>query len=393
MSIDIDFRKIIKDAGIPVDEATMIERFRSVADDEKLIFNNTCSYSPFWRLVSILIAKPLLWIIDLLAIEIFPALFLYTAKGKWVDVFAWQLNLERKPATKALGVITFRRSRSTGEYTIPANTLIQSNAVDGNIYRLNTLDEAKFIAGQVELQVICEAEEAGAGFNLSDGFYAILNTELQGIVSVYNDEDWLLRPGADEENDDDLKQRCRNQFGAVNMYHIDQAYIAMITRWPGIDVSDVYLEKDAPRGPGTANAYILFDHSLPVAEYLNQIHYYIMVEGNHGFSDNLRITEMPTRPYNISANILLSTTLNDHEKATLTQEIENFIRVALRDIPNATYKPTRVLPQSRFAWSILITELHEQFGGLRSIDFTDDNDIITEFWIPEVRSLTINSIN
>jgi len=392
MNLNINFREIIANAGIPTTEPEIIENFRKIAADEKLIFNNTCSYSPFWRLMSLLVAKPMLWLIDLLAIEILPALFLKTAVGKWVDVFAWQLGLKRKAATKARGIITLRRAKAEGEQTIPIETFIQSASIGGNIYRLKTLADGKMIAGQNEIEIEVEAENFGEAYNLADGFYALLSTPLAGIVSITNQADWLLIPGADEENDDDLKARCRNQFNAINQWHIDASYIAMITKWPGINVNDIYIEHNAPRGPGSANLYILFDHGMPIKTYLDQLTQYVMTEGNHGFSDDVLIAEIPSRPYDFTVAILLSNLLTDADKAQLMTQIETYIRVALRDMPDSVYKPKRIVPQSRFVWSNLITELHQQFGGIESIDFGDDNDIKTGLWIPEVVSLKIEAM-
>lgn len=387
----VNFKSIVEAAGVPTTEAGLISKFRTIAVEEGVVLNNTCEISPFWRLTSILVARPLKWLVDLLHMEIFPALFLKTATGEWVDLFAWQLGLERKAATKARGEIVLTRSDNSTLLNVPTGTVIQSAAINGITYRLTTIDAYSFGIGESECSVIAEALEAGSAYNLSTGFYNVLSTSLAGVVSVSNEDDWLLIPGTDEETDDDLKDRCRNQFTAINQWHIDQAYIAMMTQWPGVSVSDIYLQSNAPRGPGTANAYILFDYGAPASEYIEQIQAYITDDGNHGFSDDLLIAAMPTQLIDQSATLVLSDILDTAAKEIERAAIESVIRIALRDMPlNDDYAVTRTLPNSRFVWSKLVSELHQLFPDtLISIDFSDDDDIITDLWVPELDTLVV----
>ena len=389
----VDFKAVVESAGVPMSEDALIAKFRQIATEEGVVFNNTCSYSPFWRLVSIVIARPLLWLMQLLHLEILPALFLKTARDMdtevWVDSFAWQLGLERKAETKARGEIILTRSNTIGTLLVPKGTVIQSAPISGKVYRLETIADYNFVAGNPELRVIAEAVEAGSAYNLAAGFYAVISTQLAGIVGIRNNANWLLVPGADRENNNDLADRCRNQFSAVNQWHIDAAYIAMVTKWAGVNVKDIYIEHDAPRGSGTANLYILFENGAPAQEYIAQMTNYIMNEGNHGFSDDLLIAEIPTQSLDQRATVVLDPTLDAARQAILKAKIEQFIRVALRDLPPTDYQPTRPHPNSRFAWSKLITELHQSFSGLVSIDFANDTDIQTKLWVPKLRNLEV----
>lgn len=389
----VDFNAVLAGSGIPTTETALLARWRQIATESGVVFNNTCELSPFWRLVSALVTKPVLWLLNLLSGEILPGLFLQTAMQmetpRWVDLFAYQLGLMRKPATQARGTILFSRTSANAAVTIKAGTVIQSPAINGRVYRLLTVADTVMPAGILEIAVMAEAEETGAAYNLANGFYALMSTPLAGVVSVRNAMNWLLVPGADEETNVELGERCRNQFAAVNQWHIDAAYIAMVTRWPGVAVADVYIEHDAPRGPGTANIYILFDFGLPVAEYLTAIQAYIMTEGNHGLGDDVQIMPMPTYPLDVAAAVVLSPSLSVAEQASLTAAIHQFISVALRALPPTDYHPTRVAPYQRFAWSRLIRELHNQFSGLESIDFAVDTDLQPQLAMPLLRILDL----
>jgi hypothetical protein len=72
----------------------------------------------------------------------------------------------------------------------------------------------------------------------------------------------------------------------------------------------------------------------------------------------------------------------------LEQQVEQFVRAAFRESTTCDYQPTLTLPQSRFSFSRLGEELHQQFAGIESLDF-QNVDILSELNIPRIRSLEI----
>ncbi len=65
MQNNIDFKNILRESGMPVDEQTVRDTLQQVADDEKLI-TNTSRMSPFWALVQFAVITPYVWIVDTL---------------------------------------------------------------------------------------------------------------------------------------------------------------------------------------------------------------------------------------------------------------------------------------------------------------------------------------
>lgn len=382
-----DFKAVLATNGIPEDETAAEAAFRALAFAESSPFNNQSPYSPFWKLVTQFAVKPVVAISNLLSNEILPALFLKTATGTWIDIFAWQLNLTRKAATKATGRITFSRYESTGSLLVPAGTTVQSAEINGEVYRLTTLNDAVFDAGVLSVDVIAEAEETGSQFNLATGFYSLLTTEFAGVVNVSNDESWLLVPGAEAESDEDLVDRCRNQFAATNNWHIDFAYIGMVTQWAGVAVNDVFIESDAPRGAGTGNIYILFDQAAPASTWLDEMTSFVMDQGNHGFSDDVLIQSIPYFDMPQKAYLGFDSSVDEDAAALLKEDIEHFIYAAFRQLPNTGYTLTQTAPNTVFAWSKLITQLHNTFDSLISIDFENDENIPAQLAQPQL-SLT-----
>lgn len=385
---DVDFKQALADAGIPTTEAALKAAWEAevVAQGSKLA--NTSAYSPFWRVVTALVTKPVLWLLTFVSDTVLPNFFVKTATKAWLDMLAWAVDVERKGRTKAQGELLFTRSAAGGALDVPIGTLVQSAVINGHAYQLVTTAVGSFVDGLLQLKIPVEAVEAGSGFNLAPGYYAILPMPVPGIVSVTNTEDWLTTPGADEEDDDELRLRVRNQFSAVNQWHTDAVYRALISAFPGVQSNGVYFEHGAPRGPGSANAYVLFEAGVPAATYLAQINSKIRDEGNHGHGDDLLVMVIPETLHALSVVLWPVSTLTEAQRATLKADVELFIRAAFRESTTTDYQPTLTYPQARFSFSRLGEELHQQFAGLESLRFANE-DIVSELSIPRIQTLQV----
>jgi uncharacterized phage protein gp47/JayE len=385
----VDFKKVIADAGIPTTEAGLKAAWEKEVEAQGAKVANTSSYSPFWRVMTALVTKPVLWLLDFLCLSVLPNFFVKTAVDAWLDMLAWAVNVERKGATKAQGKLLFTRAVPDGVLELEKGIVVQSAAINGNVYKLITTAPATFAAGQLQLEVPVEAIESGSGFNLAPGYYAILPVPIPGIVQVVNKDGWLESPGADPEPNDQLRLRVRNQFSAVNQWHTDAVYRAMISAFPGVRPDGVYFEHGAPRGPGSANAYVLFDAGVPAASYLEKINAHIRDQGNHGHGDDLLAMVMPETLSSMVVNVWPFPNQTPEQKATLKQEVEFFVRAAFRESTPRDYQPTLTYPQARFSKSRLCTELHEQFPSIEAVKITPMVDAVNGLSIPRLENLTV----
>lgn len=385
---DVDFKQALADAGIPMTEAALKAAWEVevVAQGSKLA--NTSAYSPFWRVVTALVTKPVLWLLTFVSDTVLPNFFLKTAEKTWLDMLAWAVDVERKGASKAIGFITFIRATGAGVLEVPIGTLVQSVPINGNTYQVVTTAVGSFADGQLRLQIPVLALDKGSGYNLAPGYYGVLPVPVPGIIAVTNEADWLTTPGADKEPDDELRLRARNQFSAVNQWHTDAVYRAMIAAFPGVQPNGVYFEHGAPRGPGSANAFVLFEATVPADSYLVQINAKIRDQGNHGHGDDLLVMVMPETQNDIDLTIWPISTLTEAQRDTLKAQVELFIRAAFRESTATDYQPTLTYPQARFSFSRLGEELHQQFPGLESLRFTN-SDIVSELTIPRIQTLQV----
>jgi uncharacterized phage protein gp47/JayE len=384
---DVDYYKILSDNGIPTTQPELETAWKDEVTAQGGKISNDNAYSPFWRVVTALITLPVLWLVKFMADTVLPNSFVKSATGVWLELLAWAVNLTRKAAGFAKGKITFTRADVGAAYTIPAGTVIQTASINGFVYEMITDADTAFAPGQATVDVNCTAAATGDAYNLAVGYYSILKVPIAGITAVTNAEGWLLTPGTETETDNDLRDRVRNQFGTASDFHTDSVYRALISEFPGVAIDAIWFEHDAPRGPGTANAFVLFDFNAPAVQYLADINYHITDQGHHGHGDDLQVYAMPETDHALIVSVWHEPFLTDAQITQLQADVDVFIRAAFRE--NKAYSPTLTYPYSRFSFSKLGQELHKQFPDIHSVDF-DLADIVSALNVPTLSALTIN---
>jgi len=383
------FRQLLADSGMPTTDAALKQEFRQIADAEGVTLNNDSEYSPFWRLITAIVITPVLWLQELLVTGLMPNMFVRYAVDAFLDLLGDAVDLTRKEAVLTKGMLTFERDNTASPLIIPADTWIETVPISGTVYRVRVTADTAFPNGATSVQVPVEAEYAGVAYNLAAGYLTITPVPVAGVVRVFNAEGWISQPGADRESNDDFRGRIRNQFSAVNQYHTDAVYRSMIAAQTGFATDRIFFEHDAPRGPGTANAFVLFDAGVPSAGYLTQVNDYISVQGNHGHGDDLQIFAMPETWHDLAVTVYVPTWLDASRRDELASDIELYIRSAFREAVPANWQPTLTWPWKRFSFSRLGEELHALFDD--EIDSLAWNlvDIVSEMEIPRLQSLTL----
>ena len=382
-----DYESILAEQGMPTTEEQVRDEFNQIVKDAGLI-TNTSRMSPFWRLITAIVTAPVMWLKDALVSTVMANMFLATAGGLFVDLFAWAVNLERKSATSAAGVIRFTKTDADREITVPAGTIIQTERINGIIHQLAVSEDYTIAAGVSNDLVPVKAVADGAAGNLAPGYYRILPVAIDGIASAVNEENWLTAPGADRESDDELRDRTKNQFNLVGQYHIDAVYRGMISAIAGVTTDRIYFEHDAPRGPGTANVYLLLDAGVASGPFIDTVNDYVMVQGNHGHGDDVLALPLPETSHSLRAEIFIysGSLLNAEQRAQLLVDVGNLIRCAFRE--NSDYTVEKTWPFSRFSMSRLGEEIHEQFRDVESVVFSL-GDILSDLSVPRLDWLEV----
>jgi uncharacterized phage protein gp47/JayE len=381
----IDYESALKENGMPITADEINQQFDDIVKEEGLI-TNTSKMSPFWRLIKIIVTTPVQWLKDALVNLVFTNMYLATASGAWLEMFAWGVNLQRKPATKAKGQVRFYRVAGQNSVTVPAGTIVQTERINGQIYSVVTTETVTIEKESALIAV--DASDAGGAFNLAPGYFRILPVVVPGIERAQNEENWLLVPGADKESDDDLRERCRNQYNLVGNYHTDAIYQGMIASVVGLSIDRIFFLHDAPRGAGTANAYLLLDSGVISQPFIDKVNDYVNTQGHHGHGDDMQCMPMPETQHAITLTVYVEniTNLTMNEQTKLKQDIENLVRCAFRE--NTSYDVKKTWPYSRFSFSNLSREIHRHFTLVDSLKF-NQTDIISELSVPRLKSLTV----
>lgn len=384
----VDFEEVLKDSGMPVTEDDVQARFNAIVAGEGLI-TNTSRMSPFWRLVTAIVTAPVMWLKDALIVVVLTNMYVATAGGKMLRLLAWAVNVTAKPATAAEGVIRFFKTDAKATTTVKAGTLVQTERINGRVYVLATVADVVIPSGVASALVAVKATGTGGAYNLAPGYYRILPVAVDGISQVASEEDWLTKPGADEESDDELRERCRNQFNLVGNYHTDAVYRSMIAQVAGLSIDRIFFEHEAPRGPGTANSYLLLDTGVASAPFIDAVNDYINTQGHHGHGDDMQCFAMPETRHDLAVSVYVPSVSNmtDDEVNALKSGVENLIRCAFRE--NADFDVKKTWPYSRFSFSQLGRELHRAFPQTDSIEFSL-RDITSGLDVPRLNSLTVS---
>ncbi len=382
------FSDALGQAGMPVTETAIKAELQGMADAAHLAIANPSRYSPFWNFCTQAVTMPVQFLVAFLVRRVMPGLYVKTATGAMLDLIAWGYDLTRKPAVKTQGDLIFSRGNTSGQLQIPAGTRVRTIAINGNVYRMITLVSAVIEVGSNSVRVAAEAEAAGSAYNLGATYYSIMDSSVPGVVAVTNPEDYLTLPGADAESDEELRLRIRNQFSAVGDWHTDAKYKAMIAAQTGFRIDRIFFDHNIPRGPGSADAYILFDAGTIPTEYLATVNAYISDQGNHGHGDDLLVKALPETTHDVAVDVIFKASVASSAKAGLLAEIEQFIRCAFRE--NTDYLPevTQTWPFSRFSFSRLDYELHDNFPGIAALEWAQ-GDIVSALAVPRLDTLTV----
>lgn len=385
----VDFMALLAKSGVPTTEAAMEVELKKEVEAAGSLITNDSDVSPFWRLVRGVVITPALWLIrTLLAGHVLPASFAATANDTYLDLKAWDVDLTRKAAQKTRGLVNFTKVNPAEAVTIPADVWITTERINGTIYRLRPMQEMVSPAGEAVAKVVCEAEFAGSAWNLAPGYYNLLSKPVTGILSARNtDRDWVTTQGADAESNDALGLRIQNQFSAVGRYHIDAIYRSMLASVAGIRADHIFFEHDAPRGPGTANAFILLEVGTTPASLIDKLNDYVSNQGNHGHGDDLQVMAMPETDHTLHLDLWPIDNLSAEQRLALKRDVELLVKAAFRQ--SADYPTvTRTWPQSRFSLSQLGRELHQAFPEIKSLHFTE-LDIVSGLDIPRLSDLEV----
>lgn len=177
-------------------------------------------------------------------------MFVETATGERLDYIARQRGLERKPAQKAQGEITFFISEPIDHTIIIPKGSVAATAEEIPRRFVTTVDE-EITQGNTLVSVYAEAEKAGSSGNAVYGAVTVAVDVPSEIEWVKNREAYV--GGTDEESDEELRKRIRDSYlrlpNGTNAAYYEQLALTV----GGIAKARAV---GKTRGNGTVNVYV-----------------------------------------------------------------------------------------------------------------------------------------
>jgi len=186
----------------------------------------------------------------------------------WLDLHVAQIEIERKPAKKAIGNVIFS-GELAGNIPIPAGRIIKTEPDGaGKVYRYITTADAVLPDGETEILIPAISEEYGIATNVTAGQITEIVTVIPGITEVRNEANWLTEEGTDKEENSALLERYRLKWLGNN--GVTKYFYAQIALSVNGVIACKVLDQH-PRGQGTVDIIIIGTAGIPTDNLITEV--------------------------------------------------------------------------------------------------------------------------
>ena len=239
---------------IPVpDEDEEMEKVQGELEDEGFPITNFKKGGIFYHLCRMLVTI----YIELkeLARTIVNSCFIKHAEGDWLKIKAADYSKQQKEAKKAKGYVSIYRNEYNNALQVTKGHCFKTEPdAGGKELKFYCCENTVIDAGEPVGRVLVEAEEAGTYYNIAPGRITISMIHLDGVDYVTNEENWLFEEGAEEEDLEDLRDRCMSSWAELATRTIEEKLRNAAKSVPG--VLDARIDAQHPRGQGTVDVIV-----------------------------------------------------------------------------------------------------------------------------------------
>lgn len=190
-----------------------------------------------------------------LARTILNSCFIRHADGDWLKIKAADYSKQQKPATTAKGYISIYRDDYENALKVTKGHCFKTEPnTAGKELKFYCIEDTVIDAGEQVGKVLVEAEVSGTYYNLAPGKITISMIHLEGVDHVTNEEGWLYQEGAEEEDLEDLRDRCMSSWAELATRTIEEKLRNAARSVPG--VLDARIDAQHPRGQGTVDVIV-----------------------------------------------------------------------------------------------------------------------------------------
>jgi len=184
----------------------------------------------------------------------FGAQFVDLASGSDLDALLLdRFNLTRKPASAAVGTLTFTRGGSSGTITIPSGTVVQGTGSDGGTVQVETDSDVDLIGATVDATATCTT--TGRAGNVAASVLTTIPTAVPADPTLTVTNAARFAGGGPEETDDQFRARGRRYFGTLRKGTIE-AWEAGALEVAGVTYVTIKESHILPSAGGYVDVYI-----------------------------------------------------------------------------------------------------------------------------------------
>lgn len=263
----IDEELINKVIPIPDEEEEMENVESELADDEFPI-TSFKKGGIFYHIIRMFV----LFSIELkeLAREILNSCLVLHAEGDWLDIKGADFSKQRKPAKTTKGYVTIHRAECDRAVRVTKGHCFKTTPdAGGNELKFYVVEDTVLEEGEQCAKVLVEAEAPGTHYNITHGRITISMIHIDGMESVENEEGWIFEEGADEETDEDFRQRCMSSWSELATRTIKEKLKNAAKSVPG--VLDARIDDQHPRGQGTVDIIVTSSVGQASDELIRQV--------------------------------------------------------------------------------------------------------------------------
>ena len=239
---------------IPIpDEDEEMEKVQGELEDEGFPITNFKKGGIFYHLCRMLVTI----YIELkeLARVIVNSCFIKHAEGDWLKIKAADYSKQQKEAKAAKGYVTIYRNEYNNALQVTKGHCFKTEPdAGGKELKFYCCENTVIDAGEPVGRVLVEAEAPGTYYNIAPGRITISMIHLDGVDYVTNEEDWLFEEGAEEEDLEDLRDRCMSSWAELATRTIEEKLRNAAKSVPG--VLDARIDAQHPRGQGTVDVIV-----------------------------------------------------------------------------------------------------------------------------------------
>lgn len=205
-----------------------------------------------------------------LARAIVNSCFIRHAEGDWLKIKAADYSKYQKEAKAAKGYVSIYRSEYDNALLVTKGHCFKTEPdAKGKELKFYCCENTVIAAGEAVGKVLVEAEAPGTYYNLAPGRIAISMIHLEGVDHVANEEGWLFEGGSEEENLEDLRDRCLSSWDELATRTIEEKLRNAARSVPG--VLDAWIDAQHPRGQGTVDVIVTGSSGEASPELLRKV--------------------------------------------------------------------------------------------------------------------------